>query len=86
MYARTDLPPLRSPFSATLAMSVAGALLLAFGLVVDQGIQQATLRHIEADAQAEAVWRCAVSKGNSARIDCEESFRMERVASRTRLP
>lgn len=81
MFAHADLPQLRSPFSATLAMAVALALLFAFGLVVHGIVQQAALRQIETSAQAEAVWRCAWSKGASARDDCQNDFRVRRVAS-----
>lgn len=82
MYARADLPLLRSPFSATLAMTVALALLLAFGLVVHQGVKQAALRQVEASAQTAAHWRCSYSKGALERADCLGVFQATRVASR----
>lgn len=86
MNTRADLLLLRSPVPATLAITVGLALLVAFGHVVQEGSQQAALRHIEAGEQAEAVWRCAVSKSASERADCQVAFRIELVASRALRP
>ncbi len=82
MQSRADIPLLRSPLAALLAMIVAAALLYSFSQVVHQGVRQAAERHLEASAQADAAWRCNLSKGPLARAECIGTFESIRIASR----
>ena len=81
LHSKSYMPLLRSPLVAGLALTAAVSLLWAFGHLVQQGVNVASERRVEAHVQATAVWQCAWSKGVEARASCQNAWRSQRIAS-----
>lgn len=66
---RTHTRVVRAWHWALSAAAVLG-LLLALGLVVQNVVRQAHVRHADTAAQSDALWRCNTVPGHDAREAC----------------
>ena len=74
--------PIRAWPWALAAAAVLG-LLLALGLVVQNVVRQANMRHADTAAQSDALWRCNTVPGFDARTECRRLAATVRAATVT---
>ena len=66
-----------------LAAAAVLGLLLALGLVVQNVVRQANMRHADTAAQSDALWRCNTVPGFDARTECRRMAATVRAATVT---